>query len=99
MTGNRFYVELHGDEHGNTALPTAVIEGRMVQGGTPEACSRYLSNPARPALLIDGPAEIAGRWTGVYADAYGGFAEVEGPARMLSRAEYDELIASLGVPG
>ena len=92
----KFYVELHGDEYGNTALPTAVIEGRIVQGGTPEAGS--FSNPDRKALLFSGPAEIASHWPGMYVDAYGGYAEVDGPARMLTRSEYNYIIAKLRSP-
>lgn len=87
-----FYIELPGDEGGNTALPWAVIEGRLVQGGTPEA--GHFSNPGRQALLFDGPAEITRHWPGMYTDAYGGYAEVDGPARMLSREQWTALVAS-----
>lgn len=92
MTETKFYVELPADEGGNTALHPAVIEGRIVQGGTPEA--GYFSNPDRKALLFTAPAEIA-RHEGMYTDAYGGYAEVEGPARMLSHDEYTALVESL----
>lgn len=92
MTGTRFYVELPAEDDGCTALPKAVIEGRIVQGG-PDV--HPFTNPARQALLIDGPPGVAARHQGLYADAFGGFAEVEGPARMLSLAEYDALVGSL----
>ena len=92
MTETAFYVELPADDDGNTALPLAVIEGRIVQGGTPEA--GHFSNPARKALLFAAPPEVA-RHGGIYVDAYGGYAEVAGPARMLSREEYDALIESI----
>ena len=93
MKETRFYVELPGDEYGNTALPRAVIEGWIVQGGTPEA--GYFSNPGRKALLFTAPAEITRTHDGVYVDAYGGWAEVEGPARMLSDEEYAALVAEV----
>lgn len=86
-----FYVELPGDEYGNTAMPTAVFEGEIVQGGTPEA--GYYSDPDRQALIITGPPEI--RHDGMYLDSYGGFAETDGPARLLSRQEWKAVIASL----
>jgi hypothetical protein len=88
----RFYVELPAEEGGCTALAPAVIEGRIIQGG-PEA--HPFTNPARQALLFDGPPEVTARHSGMYVDAYGGYAEVEGPARMLSPAEYEALIADL----
>ena len=91
MSETRFYIELPGDEYGNTALPKAVVEGRIVQGGTEAG----FSNPARMALLITAPPEVASRWPGMYTDTYGGYAEVEGPARMLSRDEYDAIIGNL----
>lgn len=93
MTETRFYVELPADEDGNTSMHPAVIEGRIVQGGTPEAGS--FSNPARKALLFTAPPELAGRYGGMYVDAYNGYAEVEGPARMLTREEYAALIESI----
>lgn len=88
-----FYVELPADEDGNTSMPLAVVEARAFQGGpnTPP-----LTNPSRAAMVPSAPAEIVRRWgSGWYADAYGGWAEVEGPARMLTREEYDGLIASI----
>lgn len=85
MSHAKFYVELPADEYGNIALPRAVIEGRIVQGDA----------PGRPVFLIDGPPEVV-PWSGYRAGMWGGYAEVEGPARMLSREEYDALIGSLG---
>jgi hypothetical protein len=92
-TKTKFYIELPADKYGNVSLPVAVIQGRIVQGGTPEASERHFTNPDRQVLLFDAPAEITSRWAGVYTDAYGGYAETEGPARMLTRMEYHHIIA------
>ena len=86
----RFYIELPMEEDGCTAIRPAVIEGMIVQGGTPEAGA--FDNPAREALLFSAPAEIASRHSGMYTDAFGGYAEVEGPARLLTPEEYEALI-------
>jgi len=79
-TGTKFYVELPADEYGNTALPTAVIQATIAQ------------HHGRPRLTILAPAEIAQKWPTRYADFYKGYAETEGPARLLSREDYDALI-------
>jgi hypothetical protein len=89
MSDAKFYVELPGDENGNTALPKAVIEGRIVQGGPGV---HPFTNPNRQALPFAGPPEIIARWPGMYVDAYGGYAEVDGPARMLSPREHNALV-------
>lgn len=89
----KFYLELP-DPDGNTALPLGVYEGRIVQGGSPEA--RSFSNPARQVLLFDGVPETATGWNGMYTDAYSGYTEVAGPVRTLTRNEYDALLKSLG---
>ena len=87
-----FYVELP-DRNGNTTMPLAVVEARMFQGG-PD--THPLTNPDRPAMVPSAPAELVSRWPGGwYADAYQGWAEVPGPARMLTRPEYEALIATL----
>lgn len=91
-TEPKFYVELLAEADACTFLPKAVFEGRIVQGG-PEV--HPFTSPARQAFLIDGPAEVASRHRGLYADLCGGFAEVKGPARMLSLEEYDALIEGL----
>ena len=96
-TKTAFYIELPADEYGNTALPKAVIEGAIVQGGTPEA--GHFSNPARKALLFTAPAELARKHGGVYVDAYGGYAETEGPARMLTREEWEALMERILAEG
>lgn len=96
MSDTRFYVELPAEEGGCIALPAAVIEGRIVQGGPGV---HPFTNPARQALLFDGPPEITARHSGMYTDSYGGYAEVEGPARMLSLEEYDALIGSIDTAG
>lgn len=87
-----FYVELPADEHGNTSMPRAVVEARIVQGGPDQP---PLTNPRRPAMFASAPAEIVQRWPCWYEDAYGGWAEVEGPARLLTDEEHDALIASI----
>ena len=89
MTETAFYVELPADEYGNTALPTAVIEARLAQDET----------AGRPKLTILAPAEIAQRWPTRYADFYNGYAETEGPARMLNRVEYGALIERIREKG
>lgn len=89
MTETAFYVELPADEYGNTALPTAVIEARLAQDET----------AGRPKLTILAPAEIAQRWPTRYADFYNGYAETEGPARMLNREEYGALIERIREKG
>jgi hypothetical protein len=92
VNDTRFYVELPADEYGNTSMDRAVIEGRIVQGG-PDAAP--FTSPARKALLFTAPADLADRHGGQYVDAYGGYAEVEGPARMLSDEEYATLIETV----
>lgn len=87
-----FYIELPADENGNTAMPAAVIEATVIQGGDP-GCGP-LTNRGRPGLIITGPPEIASRWPYFYADAYGGYAEAEGPTRMLTREEHAALAAA-----
>lgn len=82
-----FYIELPADEYGNTALPMAVIEGRMTARD-----ERY---PEQLSLLIDSPPELV-PWSGYSAGMYGGYAETDGPARTLTREEHREIIAGLG---
>jgi hypothetical protein len=74
-----FYVELPADKDGNTYYTKAVIEGRIVPG-------EYGAN-----LMIYAPAEVARKWPSVRA---WGFAETEGPARLLTRPEWETLIRS-----
>ena len=88
-TETRFYVELPADEYGNTALPPAVIEAELAQD----------AEARRPKLTILAPAEIAQNWPTRYADFYNGYAETEGPARMLNREEYDALIKRIREQG
>lgn len=73
-----------------------VVEGRLAQGGTPEANTRHLSNPNRPVLLFDGPPEAVAKYGGFYTDMFGGWAEIEGPARKLEGTEYDRLVRKAG---
>jgi hypothetical protein len=88
-----FYVELP-DHDGNVAyLPYAVLEGRAYPGD--QVPGRPGGNPNRTLLVFSAPAEFAARHPSAPADAYAGFAEVPGPARLLTRQEYDDLIAAL----
>ncbi len=73
-----FYVEKYADEYGNFAYGHAVIEGE-IHGRV---------------LMIAAPEEIAGKWTSVYTDVYGGFKEVPGPARLITREEHVALLNS-----
>lgn len=80
----KFFVELHADEYGNTSMPRAVVEAKLA-----EKNGRDHLTPVAPQRFVDG-------WpTGWYRDSYGGWAEIDGPARMLSYKEYDEIINSL----
>jgi hypothetical protein len=42
-------------------------------------------------LTITGPPDLV-RYSGCFTDVFGGFAEVEGPARMLSVDEYFAIL-------
>lgn len=88
MSETRFYIELPADEYGNTAYPKAVVEGVLAQD----------QDSGRPRLTFAAPAEIVSRWPSVYADGFGGYAETEGPARMLSHEEYEALIEGIRNP-
>lgn len=72
----KFYCEKPADKYGNRSLTACVIEGEMI---TREG--------KRPELMIHAPAEVAAKWPSVLADCYGGFVEVEGPARLLTMEE------------
>lgn len=89
----RYWIALPADNAGNSPLPHAVIEGHVIQGGThPDG---HWANPAFTALVFTGPPEIL-QHEGMYTHLYGGFAEVEGPARMLSAEEWMQLARSAG---
>lgn len=91
-TGTGFYVELPAGEDGETSMPTAVVEAEFYPPGSPSP----LDNPARPGMIPVAPEQFTRRWPhGWYADSYGGWAETDGPARMLSREEYDTVIRQL----
>jgi hypothetical protein len=78
----RFYVELPADEYGNHAYPAAVIEGRVTD------------NDIGRVMLIAAPPELVG-YSGYRLNAYGGWAEAAGPARLITRAEWLALVASV----
>lgn len=89
MGETKFYVEKPGDRDGNISMPLAVVEAQLTQGG-PEVAP--LTNPNRPAMIPVAPPEIVTRWrSGWYEDAYGGWMETEGPARLITRAEWEAI--------
>ena len=87
----RFYIQLPDEPGGFSGLPPAVIEARLVPGGSPGTGT--LSDPARQVLLFLAPPEVAIKHRASYADADGGFAEVDGPARILSTDEWIAAVA------
>lgn len=88
----RFFIEIP-DKDGNLAMKPAVVQGRIVQGGTPAASAAHCGNPARKVILFDGPPEFTARYgQAAYADYCPGWAEVKGPARMLAREEHDAIV-------
>jgi hypothetical protein len=88
-----FYVELPADEYGNVSMPRAVVEAHIEPGRSE---TNPLGNPDRQLMVAVAPPEIAQRWPSWYTDAHGGWAEVEGPARLLSREEWAALISAKG---
>jgi hypothetical protein len=78
-----FYIELPADEFGNTSMPRCVFEASID------------NDHGRPLMTITAPPEMI-KYAGMYADTYGGVAEVPGPARMLSRDEWKSIIERLG---
>ena len=77
----KFYIELPADKYGNTGRARAVVEASVIQDGPHQR------------MIPVAPPHFTGKWPGGwYTDIYGGYAEVEGPARMLSDDEYDALI-------
>lgn len=89
----KFYVELPADEYGNTAYSPAVVAAQYHPTGREPL--RPLDNTKRPYMTVSGPPEFAARWPGFYEDSYGGWAETEGPARILSRDEWEAIIERL----
>lgn len=85
----RFFVELPADKDGNTAFPAAVIEARVEPD---PRTGQELLFPVAPGHHAKA---MAGGW---FVDAYGGWVECEGPARMLTHEEWAALIASLAQP-
>jgi hypothetical protein len=84
MSTTKFFVELHADEYGNTSMQRAVVEAVLT-----EKNGHDFLTPVAPQHFVD-------VWPiGWYRDSSGGWAEVDGPARMLSHEEYDEIINSL----
>jgi hypothetical protein len=78
-----FYVELPADKYGNRAFTNSfpcVVEGDLVESnlGT--------------ELVFKAPKEIASKWPRILFNQYGGWLEVEGPARPLSWDERENLI-------
>lgn len=78
-----FFIELPADEYGNRAWTPdfpCVVEGNLVE-----------SNIGLKLVFV-APAEIKDRWPSVLFNQHGGWLEVDGPARMLTREEREELI-------
>jgi hypothetical protein len=88
-----FYIELPAYANACTAMPMAVYEARIVPGGSDEAPS--YSNTERQVILFTAPEDIAERHLSMYVDSYGGYAEVDGPARTLTYDEYHDILASV----
>jgi hypothetical protein len=76
-----FFVEGPADEHGNRAYSPAVVKGEVVKGPT-----------GGPWIGVTEPPEFP--WPVVpYADNW---LRVEGPARMITSQERDELFSRAG---
>jgi hypothetical protein len=86
-----FWIELPAGPGECLSLPPAVAEGEMVRGA-PE--HHPFTNPRRQAIIFSAPPEMA-RHEGQYADDSGGWAQVPGPARMLTREEHSALVVSV----
>lgn len=79
-----FYVELPADKYGNRAFTASfpcVVEGDLIETdfGT--------------ELVFKAPKEISSKWSSVLFDQYGGWLEVDGPARLISWEEREEMIS------
>lgn len=81
----KFYVELPVDEYGDTTMERAVVEAKLEW--TKDSRDRLV--PVAPRHFVANCPE------GWYRDCFGGWAEVEGPARLLSFEQYQALITSL----
>ncbi len=80
----KFFIELPADERGNTGMMSAVVEGTLIEEN------------GREKLVPVAPEEFVQGWpNGWYRDGYGGWAEIEGPARLLSYEEHKALLAAL----
>jgi hypothetical protein len=78
---SKFWVELPADEYGNRAFTNSrprVIEAELNEAGT--------------ALLIIAPDETEFPWRRILIKQYGGWLEVDGPARSLTWDEREALI-------
>ena len=88
-----FFVELPADEYGNRAYTNSypcVIEADIV----PDPYGDFPDGE----LLVSAPEEIAGKWERIPLKQYGGWLEVEGPARPLEWDERDRLIRNAPGP-
>lgn len=80
-----FFVELPVDKYGNRAYTNSfpcVIEAEVV------------NDDGGDDLVILAPPEISFKWSHIKKDYYGGWLEVEGPARPLTWKERESLIYS-----
>lgn len=78
----QFFVELPADEYGNTAYTMAVVEGEIVP---------WTYDSRRKNLVIIGPPEFRNKWPNLLMENYGGWKEVDGPARLIDREEWKRL--------
>jgi hypothetical protein len=85
-TATRFFIEPPQDEDGNTYLKLSVIEARL------EPYNDGFRDRERVHIIA--PAELVS-WSGTPRDIYG-WVETEGPARMLTRDEWERLTGFSG---
>ncbi len=85
MRAARFYIQRPADEYGNTGYPLAVIE----------ATAEDLDSPFGARLHVVAPASFGATWHTVRTGY--GWVETEGPARMLSREEWEGIIETLDI--
>jgi len=82
-----FYIELPADEYGNRAYTNSfpcVVEAEP-----------FMDQHNVEKLLFIAPSEIAEKWPDCHINDYGGWLEVDGPARPLTWEEREELIKEI----
>jgi hypothetical protein len=79
----RYFVENSCDKYGNRAYTNSkpqVVEGEVIGDGI------------GAELVFNPESEIAKSWPSVMFNLYNGWTEVDGPARMLTWEEREDLI-------